>query len=84
MQAACTLSGLGLESQRMALSISDSYNEREHWNRKNREAPGSWMVADPFLVRAFSEYIPPLFPSWWRGKKSQPAAPTLQPAPARI
>jgi SAM-dependent methyltransferase len=44
----------------MSLSISD--NEREHWNRKYREAPGSWLVPDPFLPRAFSEYILPLFP----------------------
>ena len=50
----------GLESQRMALSISD--NEREHWNRKYRESPESWLVPDPFLARAFSEYILPLFP----------------------
>jgi SAM-dependent methyltransferase len=44
----------------MALSISD--NEREHWNQKYREAPGSWLIPDPFLARAFSEYILPLFP----------------------
>ena len=44
----------------MSLSISD--NEREHWNRKYREAPASWLVPDPLLARAFSEYILPLFP----------------------
>jgi tellurite methyltransferase len=44
----------------MPLSISN--NEREHWNRKYREAPGSWRVADPFLPRVFSEHILPLFP----------------------
>jgi tellurite methyltransferase len=44
----------------MLPSISD--DEREHWNRKYREAPGSWLVPDPFLVRAFAEYILPLFP----------------------
>jgi SAM-dependent methyltransferase len=44
----------------MSTSISDS--EREHWNRKYREAPESWLVPDPFLPRAFSEYILPLFP----------------------
>jgi len=44
----------------MSLSLSD--NEREHWNRKYREAPASWLVPDPFLSRAFSEYILPLFP----------------------
>jgi tellurite methyltransferase len=44
----------------MSPSISNS--EREHWNRKYREAPGSWLVADPFLPHAFSEYILPLLP----------------------
>ncbi|MFZ0797134.1 MAG: class I SAM-dependent methyltransferase, partial [Terriglobales bacterium] len=44
----------------MSLSISD--NEREHWNRKYREAPGSWLVPDSFLQAAFSKYILPLFP----------------------
>ncbi len=44
----------------MSLPISD--NEREHWNRKYREAPQSWLVPDPFLPRVFSEYILPLFP----------------------
>jgi tellurite methyltransferase len=46
----------------MALSISD--NERERWNQKYQEAPGASAATapDPFLVRAFSEYILPLFP----------------------
>jgi tellurite methyltransferase len=46
----------------MSLSISDA--ERERWNQKYREASGAStsMVPDPFLVRAFSEYILPLFP----------------------
>jgi len=44
----------------MSLSISDK--EREHWNRKYREAPGAWLVPDRFLARAFAEYILPLFP----------------------
>jgi len=44
----------------MSLSISD--DEREHWNRKYREKPESWLVPDPFLLGAFSEYILPLFP----------------------
>ncbi len=44
----------------MSPSISD--NEREHWNRKYREEPAAWLVPDPFLPRAFSEYILPLFP----------------------
>ena len=52
----------GLESVCMSLSISD--NERERWNQKYREAPGAGtsMAPDPFLVRAFSAYILPLFP----------------------
>ena len=35
---------------------------RERWNRKYRESPDSWREPDPFLLRAFSEYIRPLFP----------------------
>jgi tellurite methyltransferase len=43
---------------------SSSDNERERWNRKYREASGTgkWIDPDPFLLRAFSEYIRPLFP----------------------
>ena len=43
---------------------SSSDNERERWNQKYREASGTetWTVPDPFLERAFSEYILPLFP----------------------
>jgi tellurite methyltransferase len=37
-------------------------DERERWNRKYREAPEAWLVPDPFLERAFSQYILPLFP----------------------
>jgi len=44
----------------MSFSLSD--DERNRWNQKYREAPGAWMVPDPFLLRAFSEYILPLFP----------------------
>jgi tellurite methyltransferase len=46
----------------MPLSLSD--NERERWNQKYREASGAsaLMTPDPFLVRAFSEYVLPLFP----------------------
>ncbi len=43
-------------------SDPDSDNERERWNQKYRESPGAWMVPDPFLARAFGEYILPLFP----------------------
>lgn len=37
--------------------------ERKHWNRKYRESPGSWLVHDSFLERAFTEFIRPLFPN---------------------
>jgi SAM-dependent methyltransferase len=37
-------------------------NERERWNQKYRDSPASWLVPDPFLPWAFSEYILPLFP----------------------
>ena len=43
-------------------SDPDSDNERERWNQKYRESPGAWMVPDPFLARAFGEYVLPLFP----------------------
>jgi tellurite methyltransferase len=42
--------------------MSPSEDERDHWNRKYREAPDAWLIPDPFLERAFSEYILPLFP----------------------
>jgi tellurite methyltransferase len=45
----------------MSLPASSS-NERQRWNRKYGEAPGAWMVPDPFLPWAFSKYILPLFP----------------------
>lgn len=38
-------------------------NEREHWNQKYRESPGSWLEPDILLLRGFSEYIRPLFPA---------------------
>src|ERR1700690_593911 len=38
-------------------------DEREHWNQKYRESPGSWLAPDPFLEQAFSEFIQPLFPT---------------------
>ena len=46
----------------MSFSFSGSDDERERWNRKYREAPDAWMTPDPFLPRAFSEYILPRFP----------------------
>jgi tellurite methyltransferase len=43
--------------------MSSSFDdERQRWNRKYREAPGAWLIPDPFLERAFSQYILPLFP----------------------
>jgi tellurite methyltransferase len=39
-----------------------SSDEREHWNRKYRENPGSWLEPDPFLAQAFSEFVQPRFP----------------------
>ncbi len=42
--------------------MPSSSNQREHWNRKYRESPGSWREPDPFLRFAFSEYVRPLFP----------------------
>ncbi len=42
--------------------MTSSSSEREHWNRKYRETPEAWLEPDPFLPRAFSEYIRPLFP----------------------
>src|SRR5260370_30562959 len=45
----------------MSFSPPDD-KERERWNRKYREAPEAWLVPDPFLERAFAQYILPLFP----------------------
>ena len=46
------------------MSSSSDYDddERRRWNQKYREAPEAWLVPDPFLERAFSQYILPLFP----------------------
>ncbi len=50
----------------MSFSLASSDKERERWNQKYREAPiaksETRLVPDPFLVRAFAEYILPLFP----------------------
>jgi len=46
----------------MSSSPLDSVNDRARWNQKYRESPDSWRTPDPFLARAFSEYILPLFP----------------------
>lgn len=37
-------------------------DEREHWNQKYRDAPDHWLEPDPFLERAFSEHVLPVFP----------------------
>jgi tellurite methyltransferase len=37
-------------------------NERENWNRRYREGSHTAMRPDPFLVRAYQDYIQPLFP----------------------
>jgi SAM-dependent methyltransferase len=38
-------------------------NDRDRWNKKYREAsPETWATPDPFLLRAFSQYILPIFP----------------------
>lgn len=47
----------------MQLAFASSDDEREHWNKKYREAPGSWLEPDTFLVRVFAEYIRPQFPA---------------------
>lgn len=44
------------------MSFSSGDDGRERWNRKYREAPEAWLVPDPFLEWAFSQYILPLFP----------------------
>src|SRR5579862_5496107 len=44
------------------MSLSIASDEREFWNRKYREAPGSWNEPDSFLLHAFSQYIRPQFP----------------------
>jgi len=38
-----------------------SRSERDRWNQKYHESPGSWLEPDPFLERAYSKYIRPQF-----------------------
>jgi len=45
----------------MLLTLGSSDDERERWNQKYREAPGSWLEPDTFLLRAFAEFVQPLF-----------------------
>jgi tellurite methyltransferase len=46
----------------MAFTSSDSGQQRERWNKKYREAPAEARMPDPFLEKAFREYILPLYP----------------------
>ena len=41
--------------------MPSSSNERDRWNLKYRESPGSWREPDPFMALAFSEFIRPIF-----------------------
>jgi tellurite methyltransferase len=46
-----------------SLTSEDDLGERERWNHKYRGAPTAWSsTPDPFLERAFSEYVLPLYP----------------------
>jgi tellurite methyltransferase len=47
----------------MPLAFSSSDEERERWNQKYREAPGSWNEPDSFLPHAFSQYVRPQYPT---------------------
>ena len=47
----------------MSSSFPSSDDERERWNQKYRESPGSWNEPDSFLLRAFDEYVRPQFPA---------------------
>jgi tellurite methyltransferase len=44
----------------MAFSAATD-NERERWNDKYRLAPDQWIDPDPFLLRAFEQFIQPRF-----------------------
>jgi SAM-dependent methyltransferase len=49
----------------MSTSSDDKRDEREYWNRKYSETSGAstWTVPDPFLPRAFREFVLPRFPN---------------------
>ena len=47
----------------MPLDSGSSDDERKRWNEKYRESPGSWLEPDPFLLRAFAEFVHPRFPA---------------------
>jgi tellurite methyltransferase len=46
-------------------SFDDENDERRRWNRKYREGPAP-STPDPFLMRAFAEYILPQYPQGGR------------------
>jgi len=46
----------------LSSSADDQREERERWNQKYREAPSAWLEPDPFLEKAFSKHMLPLFP----------------------
>ena len=47
----------------MNSSLSDDpSDERERWDQKYKDSPSSWLEPDPFLERAFSGFVHPLFP----------------------
>jgi tellurite methyltransferase len=53
----------GAHSNRIESQVMGSFRrDRDHWNQKYRESPGSWLEPDPFLLWAYSEYIRPQFP----------------------
>jgi tellurite methyltransferase len=43
--------------------MPSSSDERERWNRKYLESPGSWLEPDSFLPLAFSQFVRPSFPA---------------------
>ena len=47
---------------RSSLDEDEESDARARWNHKYREAPDAWTTPDPFLLRAFSEYVRPSFP----------------------
>jgi tellurite methyltransferase len=46
----------------MIFPVNDEQKDAgKRWDQRYRETPGRWANPDPFLLRAFSEYILPLF-----------------------
>src|SRR5271154_5528446 len=52
----------------MSSSLDDKRDEREHWNRKYSETGGAstWTIPDPFLPRAFRDFVMPQVPNGGR------------------